>query len=238
MSAKKRILFVGDEPKILEGLRRSLRSIRQEWEMLFVASGLEALDILTQEPFEVIVSDMRMPGMNGAELLERVRQQYPYITRIGLTGQVSRASVLLCAGPMHRCLAKPVEAELPEEYGFVRTLSIEDVMPTVEAEQEILGATHAEVGAYLLGLWGFSNPVIEVIAFHHNPSKSQGKRFSAVTAVHVANVLANTDGQADQTDTKSMLDTDYLDRLALTNRFTFWQENLSREPLQKPNQGR
>ena len=61
----KRILFVDDETNILDGLRRMLRPLRQEWEMRFASSGEEALRLLEQEPCDVLVTDMRMPGMSG-----------------------------------------------------------------------------------------------------------------------------------------------------------------------------
>jgi len=82
----KRILFVDDEPNILAGLKRQLRSQRKEWEMAFAESGEAALDMLSETPFDVVVSDMRMPGMDGAELLNRVKERYPETVRIILSG--------------------------------------------------------------------------------------------------------------------------------------------------------
>lgn len=61
----KRILFVDDERNVLDGLRRMLRNMRKEWDMAFCQGGEEALDALGGEPFDVVVSDMRMPGMDG-----------------------------------------------------------------------------------------------------------------------------------------------------------------------------
>ena len=70
--APKRILFVDDEEFIVSGLRRMLRRQRDEWDMHFVLSAEQALQCMSERPFDVIVTDMQMPGMNGAELLERV----------------------------------------------------------------------------------------------------------------------------------------------------------------------
>ncbi|MCW8921054.1 MAG: response regulator, partial [Sedimenticola sp.] len=74
---KNRILFVDDEQHLLDGLKRSLRGQRNVWDMFFVPSGEEALRMVEAEPFDVVVSDMRMPGMSGAELLERLSTVHP-----------------------------------------------------------------------------------------------------------------------------------------------------------------
>ncbi len=71
---KRRILFVDDESRVLEGLRRMLWSMRQEWDMVFVDSGPKALEEMARGNFDVIVTDMRMPGMDGAQLLREVKR--------------------------------------------------------------------------------------------------------------------------------------------------------------------
>jgi YesN/AraC family two-component response regulator len=76
-------LFVDDEPRILDGLRRMLRGMRGEWDMHFAARGAAALDLLGQRPFEVLITDMRMPGMTGGELLVKVKQLHPDVVRTG-----------------------------------------------------------------------------------------------------------------------------------------------------------
>ncbi len=107
----KRILFVDDEPRILTGLRRMLRGLRREWEMVFAGSGAEALDQCAPSPFDVIVTDARMPNMEGAELLAEVRRRHPDTVRVILSGQCSRESVLQCVGVAHQFLSKPCDAE-------------------------------------------------------------------------------------------------------------------------------
>ena len=69
----RKLLFVDDEPKVLEGLRRMLRPLRDEWDMAFARGGPEALQLLGRDAFDVVVTDMRMPDMDGAELLAQVR---------------------------------------------------------------------------------------------------------------------------------------------------------------------
>ena len=108
----RRVLFVDDEPRILEGLRRMLRPQRREWDMAFAPGGEAALALMEASPFDVIVSDMRMPGIDGAALLSRVRDQYPQVVRIVLSGHTELASALRAVPVAHQFLAKPCDAEM------------------------------------------------------------------------------------------------------------------------------
>jgi len=106
-----RILFVDDEPLILQGLQRSLRPLRKEWNAAFAAGGEEALAVLQREPFDVVVTDMRMPGMDGAALLDAVTRRYPDTLRLVLSGQSDLESVVRSAGVAHQYLSKPCSIE-------------------------------------------------------------------------------------------------------------------------------
>lgn len=103
-----RILFVDDEPKMLHGLKRMLNKKRKEWEMSFVESGRAALALLAIEPYDIIVTDMRMPGMTGDELLARISDRYPEMTRIILSGQTDQEAAMRAVRLAHQYLAKPV----------------------------------------------------------------------------------------------------------------------------------
>jgi HD-like signal output (HDOD) protein/CheY-like chemotaxis protein len=107
-----RVLFVDDEPRVLEGLKRMLRPKRNEWQMTFVGSAQAALEALKAEPCEVVVTDMRMPGMSGAELLEVVQREYPDTIRLILSGQAETESVMKALGVSHQFLSKPCDAEI------------------------------------------------------------------------------------------------------------------------------
>lgn len=108
---KRRILFVDDEPNILDGLRRMLRSMRKEFELCFADGGRKALEIMEKHEFDVVVSDMRMPGMDGAEFLTEVQKLHPHSTRIMLTGQADEESILRTVGVVHQLLAKPCDPD-------------------------------------------------------------------------------------------------------------------------------
>jgi HD-like signal output (HDOD) protein len=105
----KRILFVDDEPQILESLRDLLRKQRKEWDMVFAAGGVDALSELAKSPFDVVVSDMRMPVIDGAELLKRVKELYPTAARIILSGHADRDSVVRALPVAHQFLSKPCD---------------------------------------------------------------------------------------------------------------------------------
>jgi signal transduction histidine kinase len=107
----KRILFVDDEPSLLSGLQRSLRSMRSAWEMQFAEGAKKALELLAAEPCDIIVSDLRMPDMDGLELLAEVQNRYPAMVRMTLSG--SEQEILMSAnGLAHQCLLKPCDGEM------------------------------------------------------------------------------------------------------------------------------
>ncbi len=378
----RRILFVDDEPAILAGLRRSLRSLRNEWEMEFVESGAEALSTLEGSHFDVVVSDMRMPGMDGVGLLSQIKAAYPDVIRIVLSGHTDRGSTMKATGVTHQYLAKPTDpdelitairratqledslanervaratggleslppmpalyAEVAEElagddpsidhvakivakdpgmaskvvqivnssfFGMrtritdpeqaVALLGLDTVVGLiltgpfsqtsegpgsddrwmnglataglakrvcqmegsdkqaaddaylagllhdcgrtivaaqlpreyarieqearggefVEAEHKVLGASHAEIGAYILGIWGLPAPVIEAVLHHHNPSQGSVSGFGPLTAVHAAAVIVSNHAG----DHPCVLDEDHLESVGKTGRFDEWQ---------------
>jgi HD-like signal output (HDOD) protein len=385
----KRILFVDDEPMLLSGLERSLRSMRKEWEMEFAPGGRQALEVLARAPFDVVVTDMRMAGMDGAELLEQIKAKYPRIMRFVLSGQSDRETILRSIGPTHQYLSKPCDLEelkqkiaqafalrellenptlkeivsrldtvpsLPSLYvsltdalrqadvtvakiasivkqdmgmtskilqlvnsaffalpchissphqavsllgidniravvlsvhvfselegnpnsklaalwprslttaGFARAIAraehspqrleddafaggllhdigrlvlasvcsaqYADVLENVqrekitlaEAELQTFGCTHAEVGAYLLGLWGLPDAVVQAVAWHHTPSRSGASAFSPIIAVHVA-VEYDHRLHPDPENIVPALDEALLARLGLMDRTTLW----------------
>ncbi|MFO7728011.1 MAG: response regulator [Desulfonatronovibrio sp.] len=106
---KPKILFVDDEQYILDGLKRMLRSMRSEWDMHFALNAGQAMEIMDKHPADVIVSDMRMPGISGADLLTRVMEKYPKTIRIILSGHSKSEAVMQTVLPAHQYLAKPCD---------------------------------------------------------------------------------------------------------------------------------
>jgi DNA-binding NtrC family response regulator len=99
---KKSILFVDDEQSVLSGLQRSLRGQRKEWEMEFRNSAKEALEAFSETHFDALVTDMRMPGMDGAQLLGQVAKEHPETIRIILSGHSDEEMIVRSAGVAHQ----------------------------------------------------------------------------------------------------------------------------------------
>lgn len=109
--SKIEVLFVDDEENVLHALQRTMRSKHQEWAIRFAPSGLEALRMLQERPADVIVSDMRMPGMDGATLLHKVRSLYPLSIRFVLSGHADDIATMRALGAVHRYLSKPCDKD-------------------------------------------------------------------------------------------------------------------------------
>lgn len=355
-----KILFVDDEINIIQGLKRMLYPFRKEWIMSFANSGEEALELLTTEKFDVVVSDMRMPKIDGLHLFTTIKELYPNIVRIILSGYTEKESILNLPNVAHQFLSKPCDANtlkesierisklrnfvnnekilnlisgistiptLPGIYvklqkeinsstasvkgvgeiiskdvamttkilqlvnsaffgvsqkitdpvyavsflGFetIKSLAMyvkifsslnfndynkffaervfqhsykvgelarkiirsevyeksvldstflgglvhdigklillqtqdytekinqsmnTDKLSYIDAEYKLFDTSHSEVGAYLLGLWGLPVPILEIAAFHHLPLKADDVEVSPMSAVHLANILAN-----------------------------------------------
>jgi DNA-binding NarL/FixJ family response regulator len=135
---KSRALFVDDEPMVLSGLRRMLRCLRHDWEMSFATSGREALALLERDDYAVVVSDMRMPEMDGATLLNEVAIRHPAVARVILSGHAELDAILRAVRPAHLFLAKPSDPKLLE--GALQRIRRVRVDPFQDAICRKLGA--------------------------------------------------------------------------------------------------
>ena len=390
---KKRLLFVDDDAMVLQGLKRSLRKMCDEWDVYYADSGAAALAQLASRPVDVVISDMRMPGMDGVQLLSVVKERFPQIVRIILSGQLDRDMTLKSVTVAHQLLAKPCDvavlrhtlhktlalnqvladdairrvvaridtlpsmpascmaimAELQSEEASIQQVAgliagdlgmaakilqmvnsaffglyrrVNDVkdavmllgldaiktlvlsinvfsafnprqMPFLDVgalwehslatggyakqiatcrrlgreqataaflagmlhdigklvlavnfsdvyrrflgtaptapdqrlarEREAIGTSHAEIGAYLMGLWGLEPTILTAIAFHHRPRDSQTASFGPLTAVHAANGFDHG-LRASSTDGGEFLDTAYLTALQLADQVPAWRQ--------------
>jgi HD-like signal output (HDOD) protein/CheY-like chemotaxis protein len=106
-----RIVFVDDDSNAVHAMRRTLHGMRKEWDMEFLTSGSAALASLAKTPADVIVSDMRMPGMDGWQLLAEVKKRHPHTVRLVLSGQTDPSAIMRLVGTAHQYIAKPGETE-------------------------------------------------------------------------------------------------------------------------------
>ncbi len=104
-----RVLFVDDEEMVLRGLKNVLRRRRAEWDMVFACGADAALAEIARAPFDIIISDMRMPGMSGVELLAAVKERAPGIIRIILSGHSENESMAKAFMVAHQFLSKPCD---------------------------------------------------------------------------------------------------------------------------------
>jgi len=106
---RKCILIVDDEPPILKALSRRFRFARADWEVVCASGGRAALELLESRSFDAVMTDMRMPGMQGEALLEQVQALRPKALRIVLSGQLDDANTAAGVGAAHHYLSKPCD---------------------------------------------------------------------------------------------------------------------------------
>ena len=140
-----RVLFVDDEPRVLEAIERTLFQLDLDWDVHFAEGGAAALLELEQVRFDVIVSDMRMPGMDGAALLTLVCEKYPHVARIVLSGQTDEAAAFRVVRVAHQFLAKPCSSEtlrqVIERTGELRSWLSEERLQAVVGRIDRLPST-------------------------------------------------------------------------------------------------
>ena len=167
---QQQILFVDDDQFILEGLRRVIFCSCDEWDADFATSGQEALEMFEYEPYVIVVSDMRMPGMDGNELLKRIRREYPDTIRLILSGQAENEDILRAFGPAHHFISKPCNAEklrltinrIVDLDQYLKISRLEDVIgripqldPLVDRIKEFYATIESELGLRFRILSGF-----------------------------------------------------------------------------------
>lgn len=134
--AQTRILFIDDEPNVISGLRRLLRGFRNEWQMEFSTSPVEAIERLSTGEFDVVVTDMRMPHIDGAKVLQAVMERSPQSVRVVLSGQADQDRILETVNSAHLFLTKPCPTERLKDT-ITRACSLRDRLKIDELKREI-----------------------------------------------------------------------------------------------------
>ncbi len=134
------------------------------------------------------------------------------------------------AGVLHD-IGKLVLAEnMPAEYASALRTSARNGVALYETEKEIFGATHAQVGAYLLGIWGLAASVVEAIEYHHTPMEIPGTSFSAATSVYAANTIDHRLHTRSWARKKQGIQLEYLEKLGLKDHYSQWETSCQAIP--------
>lgn len=137
---KARLLIVDDEAEIRELLSRHFRYLG--YEVSLAINGEDALDKMESERVDVVVSDIKMPRMDGVMLLERLRREYPMVRVIMMTGHVAQEAILACMREgAETCIFKPLE-DLSELEN-----SVQNAVSTLQRWWQILGDLRSRAGA-------------------------------------------------------------------------------------------
>jgi HD-like signal output (HDOD) protein len=139
------------------------------------------------------------------------------------TGDNECSATAYTAGLMHDLGKVILAANFDEQYQGAHTVARRQQVPLWEVEKDIFGASHGEIGAYLLGLWGMSAGVVQVAALHHNPLGAGDTGFTPLTAVHVANALEYEGTTPTDELPVAVLDATYLRQLKLEERVDLWR---------------
>jgi HD-like signal output (HDOD) protein/CheY-like chemotaxis protein len=140
------------------------------------------------------------------------------------TDDSAMADTAFTAGLMHDLGKIVLAANFDEQYRGAQSLARKQRLPFCEVEREFFGASHGEIGAYLLGLWGMPLDLLEVAALHHQPSRSINKGFTVLTAVHVANAFEYELNPEKEGAIVSKVDEAYLAEIGMSDRLSVWRD--------------
>jgi HD-like signal output (HDOD) protein len=199
-----------------------------------VASTVRAVNLLGIETIKTLVlsvkifSEFDRPGMPSVSTLWDHSLLTGMIARSIATQEdlaQNQIDEAFTAGLLHDIGKLILLDKLPERYTDIIQMSGDDKRPIWEAEQTVLGTSHAQVGAYLLGIWGLSGSLVEAVGYHHCPGKCWSGGFSTLTAVHLADCAEH---QSRGESNRDRLDMDYLEKLGISSDRL--KENLTNRP--------
>jgi HD-like signal output (HDOD) protein len=153
--------------------------------------GMETIKnlALTSEAFRVFVPDRRVP-QTVCDSIQRHALSTAAIAAVLPLDRKMRDTAVVAA-LLHDIGGLFLASKMPEMYCSVLSRASERGCRPFEAEEELLGTSHAEIGAYLLGLWGIPNLAVEAIAHHHHPTRISHSDLDCTAAVYLADLLAH-----------------------------------------------
>ena len=192
--------------------------------------GLNALKplVLSAGVFRQL-EESRVPAKLAATVLEHSLAVGSLAKRLAELEGLGRdeADNAMLAGILHDIGKLVLADHFGREYAMVCLASENTKLPLLDAELDQFAASHADIGGYLLGLWGLPQDLIEAVALHHEPSDHDVSRFTPLTAVHAANALVHAGGLGDHdalASDSTKLDRKYLARIRCDRRLDEWQQ--------------
>jgi putative nucleotidyltransferase with HDIG domain len=216
--------------KVLQLVNSAFFGLRE-----YVSDPVQATSLLGMEVIRELVlsihlfseiSQYKLEQLGLSSLWDHSLNVGNYARMVAVNGGLPRKSAdqAFLAGLLHD-VGKLVLAEnMPERYYKGYWIGIQQGIELYQAEEKVFGANHAQLGAYLLALWGLPDWVVAATAYHHKPEVKVDDGFSPVTAVHVANVF---DHEANPHKIKGgipEINLDYLEQLGLKDRLEIWNE--------------
>jgi HD-like signal output (HDOD) protein len=178
--------------------------------------------VLSVEVFQALSTGTEIGGCSPESIHEHSYLTASIAARLPVDQRLMEGAKV--AALMHDVGKLIAMKRLPEQFAQVVRSAREQGRVVYDVEREAMGATHAEIGAYLLGLWGLPFPVVEAVAYHHNPGQVPHQTFDCLAAVHVADVLAHArDPRLGNAGFAApSFDTQYLEALGVANQIAGW----------------
>jgi HD-like signal output (HDOD) protein len=221
---------IGLTAKILKMVNSSFFGLCQQITSPAKAVSMLGLDlikaiVLTSGTFDKF-KNLKFPGFSLEQMWEHAMLTGAFSKIIAREGGLDRkgSDTAFMAGLLHDIGKLLIAAYLPDSYRLINKLIKQKPITMAQAESVVLGTTHAGVGAYLLGLWGLPDAILEAAAFHHDPMQSSGKGLTSTTIVHVANALAESGQNIHQSEhVIKGLDNDYLQKQGVLSDLDLWR---------------
>ncbi len=220
---------MGMTAKILQVSNSAIYGIRTEVtqpEKAVLLLGLETVQSLV---LSLSVFSSLGPGLQAASCADALWQHSSMSGALcKAIGRVERiepalAGAYLSAGLLHDIGKLVIASADPELHQQITREVSMGARTRLEIEQDLLGCTHAEVGAYLLGIWGLPVSIVEAVAWHHRPSASPVSQFSPLAAVHVASAMMAR-ANPPLSDGDASIDMDFLERIGKLPQLETWTE--------------
>jgi putative nucleotidyltransferase with HDIG domain len=182
--------------------------------------GLDVIKnvVLSMEAFQAFQKIPSVPGFSLDDLQGHCRLTAAIAGQLQLPSEVRDAAIV--ASLLHDIGKLVIAYKMPDRFARLVSRAQAEQKPLYQIEEELWGITHAEVGAYLLGLWGLPLRVTEAIAYHHAPSAVPHQRFDALAAVYVANLLAH---ENEETASNHEWDLGFLEGVGATAHLPVWR---------------